>query len=1465
VNADPEQDRPTGAESTPRERGATGGGNSSGRGRSRLLLLAAAAIILAVALYNALLGRSLGTQEVHLFGQDRWTPGLPASIRVVLLRHTDQRPIADASVRVLLSRPRAEIVELATGRTDAAGTIEPVFTVPEGEGPARLLVIAESPWGRDFVDRPIRLTPAYRILLRSDRPAYRTGQRVRLHVGVSHAGTGDPASDCTVSLRAFAPGGIPFATRSARANERGGAEAEFEIAPGAPAGTYRFKAAAGASAVELAVPVLAGPQPAFPVWLGELSRYAMPGGLIRGYVAAEDGLGGYLRGASARVWLENAGGRTVSWTSGHLDLQGRLTFGLPAPPADELTVLRLYAEVTDSRLRTARAMDAVAITPHPIQLAAVPEAGALVPGVENRVYIAARYPDGAPARATVRYALGGKTGKAETSALGVASLTLVPDDAQIPIALTASDAQGRVGVYQATLPVARISPTALAIREKLRVLNGRPDRGRITSPILIRPDRGLYRPGDTLRVEVLSPELEGTLYVDGEAGGQMVFARSVRVESGRASLQLRLPDGVLGTTRIRAYALGAWGDLPYAERAIFVRPAATPRPSVQPSQPAYEPGQSAEVTLHGGEPGILGLQLARAEGERPLSEPTLGVPGVFLAPLRPGVPGAMAGAEEAAWQHAGEDERQEAALAALALVPRLEGWSLHEDTYAHKRAHLQERRAASWAWLRWLVLLLLAGLWLLAARLFPHPERSGGRSNGADSAIASTGRFVIPAIVVALAATLLFRLAGPEPVSRRPDRAHSLSAALQEERKREAQALARQMPVLPPIVPASVPVPEIALWELGARPGARAQERRAIVIPREAGQWHLFADLLSGRDAPARAAVPLRVETDLAVEFRPPAIARPGDAISVSVRVRNPYAAAQTARLKLMAGPGAIVIGEPILSEALPGGAGITRHFRVSLLGNSGRVFLTLTATGRRRTVTLRREIEILPASREATVTHAGQVTGAVSRTLDLPEGVHQATLSLQPSPGAIAATRLRSLPEELALSTLERAAGLDIARMAAASQQGNAGAEQALERRFLALLACLHESGAFASRPGDRPDVVSTAYAVAVLEAAQEAVPGAQRVARVARRWLQQQRRSTAGWPSPWGKTAADAALVAWALGLDTPPSRDLRARYRMEGSRWKNPYLLSLTALGIGGEPERSDADPQAPPGPGPSLLRRIADQAVAASVGQKWLSSEQTIQGLDGEASATEATALAVLALAPHAEHRERAEGGALYLASTRQPDGGWGNLLNTALALRALASVAPEKPALGAVEVSLNGKKVARLDANQLSVELHSHLRPGQNTLALNAEGTTGAYYELRLALPDPSATRDRAPALATNIQPRRASPGQSVTFSARLAPETSGPLSLEVPIPAGFQPVRSDLEELVRRREIAGYHVNAQRAWIQVEPGRRKQARWIAFRMVAPARCEVIAPAASIYPAANPGERRFGRPLRLTVE
>jgi len=1465
VNAEPEQDRPAGAGSTPRERGATGDGNSSGRGRSRLLLLAAAAIMLAVALYNALLGRSLGTQEVHLFGQDRWTPGLPASIRVVLLRHADQRPIADASVRVLLSRPRAEIVELATGRTDAAGTIEPAFTVPAGEGPARLLVIAESPLGRDFVDRPIRLVPAYRILLRSDRPAYRIGQRVRLHVGISHAGTGDPASDCTISVRAFAPDGTPFATRSVRANKQGGAEAEFEIVPGAPAGTYRFKAAAGASAVELAVPVLAGPQPAFPVWLGQLSRYAMPGGLIRGYVAAEDGLGGYLRGASARVWLENAAGRTVSWTSGRLDLKGRLTFGLPAPPADELTVFRLYAEVTDSRLRTARAMDAVAITPHPIQLAAVPEAGALVPGVENRVYIAARYPDGAPARATVRYALGGKTGKVETSALGVASLALVPEDAQTPIALTATDTQGRVGVYQATLPVARVSPTALALREKLRVLNGRPDRGQIASPFLVRPDRGLYRSGDTLRVEVLSPEREGTLYIDGEAGGQTVFARSVKMESGRASLQIRLPDGVLGTTRIRAYALGSWGDLPYAERAIFVRPAPTPRPSVQPNQPAYEPGHAAQVTLHGGEPGALGFQLARAEGERPLSDPALGVPGIFLAPLRPGVPGAMTGAEEEVWQHAGEEERQEAALAALALVPRLDGWSLHEDTYAHKRARLQEQRAASWAWLRWLVLLLLAGLWLLAARLFRHPERSGGRTSSAESAIASTGRFVIPAIVVALAATLLFRLAGPEPVSQGPDRARSLSAALQEERRREAQALARQMPVLPPIVPASAPVPEIALWELGARPDPRAEERHAITIPQEMGPWQLVADILSGRDAPARATVPLRVETDLAVEFRPPAVARPGDVISVSVRVRNPYAASQTARLKLMAGPGAVVIGESILSEALPGGAGITRHFRVSLPGPPGRVFLTLAATGRRRTVTLRREIELLPASPETTVTHAGQVTGSVSRTIDLPKGVRQATLSLQPSPGAIAAARLRSLPEELALSTLERAAGLDIARMAATSQQAGSGAVQALERRFLALLACRHESGAFASRPGDKPDVVSTAYAVAILEAAQDAVPGAQPVARAARRWLQQQRRSNAGWPSPWGKTPADAALVAWALGLDTPPSRDLRARYRVEGSRWEDPYLLSLTALGIGGEPERSDVNPQASPGPGPSLLRRIADQAVAASAGQKWLSSLRTIQGLDGEASATEATALAVLALAPHAEHRKRAEDGARYLATTRQPDGGWGNLLNTALALRALAAVAPEKPALGAVEVSLNGKKVARLDANQLSVELHAHLRPGQNTLALSAEGTTGAYYELRVALPDVGATRDRAPALVTEIQPRRAHPGQSVTFRARLAPETGGPLSLEVPLPAGFQVLRADLDELARRGEIGGYHVNAQRVWMQVEPGRRRQARWIAFRMVAPAQCEVIAPAASIYPAANPGERRFGRPARLTVE
>ncbi|MDH7571379.1 MAG: hypothetical protein QHJ73_17520, partial [Armatimonadota bacterium] len=105
--------------------------------RHGLLLLLAALVIAAAAGYNALLSRWVGAQEVHVLGESVWTPGAPASVRVIVLGHDDQRPIAGALVRVLLKPPRGQVEELAAAHTDASGTLNCGFTAPEGEGQAQ--------------------------------------------------------------------------------------------------------------------------------------------------------------------------------------------------------------------------------------------------------------------------------------------------------------------------------------------------------------------------------------------------------------------------------------------------------------------------------------------------------------------------------------------------------------------------------------------------------------------------------------------------------------------------------------------------------------------------------------------------------------------------------------------------------------------------------------------------------------------------------------------------------------------------------------------------------------------------------------------------------------------------------------------------------------------------------------------------------------------------------------------------------------------------------------------------------------------------------------------------------------------------------------------------------------------------------------------------------------------------------
>jgi anti-sigma factor RsiW len=104
-----------------------------------------------------------GPQETLVIGQDRLAPGSQAALRVLV--HTAAEaaapaaPIEGAEIVVRIGRTPGLASIAYTGRTDANGTAEVAFTVPEDlEGEASLVIETSSAGGEDRIVRPITIT-----------------------------------------------------------------------------------------------------------------------------------------------------------------------------------------------------------------------------------------------------------------------------------------------------------------------------------------------------------------------------------------------------------------------------------------------------------------------------------------------------------------------------------------------------------------------------------------------------------------------------------------------------------------------------------------------------------------------------------------------------------------------------------------------------------------------------------------------------------------------------------------------------------------------------------------------------------------------------------------------------------------------------------------------------------------------------------------------------------------------------------------------------------------------------------------------------------------------------------------------------------------------------------------------------------------------------------------------------------
>jgi hypothetical protein len=263
-------------------------------------------------------------------------------------------------------------------------------------------------------------------------------------------------------------------------------------------------------------------------------------------------------------------------------------------------------ELTDTAEHTEKVETNVSVSDRPIRLKALAEGGRLVPELENRVVVAATYPDGTPAKATVKFwpgvnkireplvATTGENGLAEfaftpradwfnQSGFGEQTIEVIGQaqpvqnvgpKTELPIKLEATDATGAKAEAQSVL-------TGVTKGDNL----------------VLRLNRAVFNAGQSLVAEVLVDSPVSTVYLDFIKDGQVLLSQWLDVKNGKARLEVALPQEVSGSLEVHAWQVMPTGELVRDSRLVYAQPSKDLKVEIIPSSAQYRPGEKGSVEL----------------------------------------------------------------------------------------------------------------------------------------------------------------------------------------------------------------------------------------------------------------------------------------------------------------------------------------------------------------------------------------------------------------------------------------------------------------------------------------------------------------------------------------------------------------------------------------------------------------------------------------------------------------------------------------------------------------------------------------------------------------------------------------------------------------------------------------------------------------------------------------------------
>jgi hypothetical protein len=556
-----------------------------------IILIAAIALATAgtaiAARYYADLPERLSQHETIVLGQNRLSPGSQPSLRVLVRDSANGAPLADAEVNVSLQPAGGGTPqEVFRGKTDSLGNAAVSFVIPAGLDAKQVMVIeTRSKLGADKIERPITLERDYRVLLSSDKPIYQPGQVI--HLRALALGTFDlaPAAGQPLEVTIADGKGNKVFRQVLTANDYGVAAVDFTLASEVNSGAYKISAVLGNTTSEKTVTVEHYVLPKFAIILKTDRSYYLPGERVSGSLNAAYFFGKPVSGGEVLIegYTYDFERVDTARIQSQTDDEGNLNFefDLPAYIAGsdlESGRARYYLQVsvTDLAAHTEVTNLSLPVAGNALIIDAIPEGGRFRPGVENILYVLTSYPDGTPAPSRVQVELyeSGQTLNVDTGGYGLAEVRFTPQSPYQWLVVQAVDETGRRSQREFGFE----GPWS-------------------EESVLLRPDRPVYRVGESMVVTLLTSVPSGSVYLDITRAGQTLSTRTIPVENGRGQAVIDLTADMYGTLELHAYKILRSGSIVRDTRLVVVDQAEQLLVQLEPGKDTYRPGEDAHLDI----------------------------------------------------------------------------------------------------------------------------------------------------------------------------------------------------------------------------------------------------------------------------------------------------------------------------------------------------------------------------------------------------------------------------------------------------------------------------------------------------------------------------------------------------------------------------------------------------------------------------------------------------------------------------------------------------------------------------------------------------------------------------------------------------------------------------------------------------------------------------------------------------